>query len=71
MKTSVSDQEYAQMAAQAAELEAKCATTKPERLPRHELAMFLMDNKFCSRSVLIALSLLVVFIVLELAFNLI
>lgn len=71
MKTSVSQEEYAEMAAQAAKLEENCATAKPERLPRHELALFLMERTFCSRCVLIALALLVVFVVLELAFNLI
>lgn len=64
------DEEYARMAAEAAELESKCATSKPERLPRHELALFLQDRKFPTRSVLIALGLVVVFVVLEFGFGL-
>lgn len=58
------------MAAEAAELEANCATKKPEKLPRHELALFLQDRKFPTKSVLIALSLLVIFAVLEFGFGL-
>ena len=70
MKNETNDMELAEMACQAAELEASCADKKPERLPRHELALYLMDNKFAAGSVLIALSLVVVFAVLEFAFAL-
>ena len=48
MKTDTSTQEYAEMARQAQELEAACANAKPERLPRHELALYLMNNKFAA-----------------------
>lgn len=70
MKTDISEKEYAEMARQAQELEASCANTKPERLPRHELALYLMNNKFAAGSVIIALTLVVVFAILEFAFAL-
>lgn len=70
MKTDISEKELAEMARQAVELEAACADVKPERLPRHELALYLMNNKFAASSVLIALALVAVFAVLEFAFAL-
>ena len=62
--------ELDEMARQAEELAAQCADVKPERLPRHELALYLMNNKFAASSVLIALGLVVVFAILEFAFAL-
>lgn len=53
------------MAAQAAELESRCATTKPARLPKHELAYYIMDNKFKAGQVMWGLALVIVFAVLE------
>lgn len=70
MKTDISEKELAEMARQAEELETACADVKPERLPRHELALYLMNNKFAASSVLIALALVAVFAVLEFAFAL-
>lgn len=58
------------MAKEAAELDAACANTKPERLLRHEIALFLMDRKFCAKEVLIAFVLVAIFAVLEFAFAL-
>ena len=70
MKTDITEKELDEMARQAEELEAQCANTKPERLPRHELALYLMNNKFAASCVPIALSLVVVFAILEFAFAL-
>ena len=70
MKTDITEKELDEMARQAEELGAQCADVKPERLPRHELALYLMNNKFAASSVLIALGLVVVFAILEFAFAL-
>ena len=70
MKTDITEKELDEMARQAEELEAQCADEKPERLPRHELALYLINNKFAASSVLIALGLVVVFAILEFAFAL-
>ena len=70
MKTDITEKELDEMARQAEELEAQCADVKLERLPRHELALYLMNNKFAASSVLIALGLVVVFAILEFAFAL-
>lgn len=70
MKTDITEKELDEMARQAEELEAQCADVKPECLPRHELALYLMNNKFAASSVLIALGLVVVFAILEFAFAL-
>ena len=70
MKTDITEKELDEMARQAEELEAQCADVKPERLPRHELALYLMNNKLAASSVLIALGLVVVFAILEFAFAL-
>ena len=70
MKTDITEKELDEMARQAEELEAQCADEKPERLTRHELALYLMNNKFAASSVLIALGLVVVFAILEFAFAL-
>ena len=40
------------MAAQAADLESRCATAKPARLPKHELAYYIMDNHFRASQVI-------------------
>lgn len=53
------------MAAQAAELESRCATNKPARLPQHELAFYIMDNKFQAGQVMWGLALVIVFVALE------
>lgn len=70
MKIDTSDMEYAEMAREAAELDNNCADKKPERLPRHELALFLMDKKFTAKQVLIPFFLVAVFAILEFAFAL-
>ena len=54
------------MKKEAVELEGKCATKKPEKLPRHELALYLMDNHFKAGQVLIGLSLVIAFVIVEL-----
>ena len=54
------------MKKEAAELESKCATKKPEKLPRHELALYLMDNHFKGGQVPVGLSLVIAFVVVEL-----
>ena len=54
------------MAAQAAELESRCATSKPARLPKHELAFYIMNNSFKASQVLWGLSLVVLFVIIEL-----
>lgn len=55
------------MEAQAAELESRCATDKPARLPKHELAYYIMDNKFKASQVFWGLALVVIFAILEFA----
>lgn len=70
MKIDTSDTEYAEMAAEAAELEKNCADKKPERLPRHELALFLMNKEIPGKQVMIAFVLVAIFAILEFAFAL-
>ena len=53
------------MAAQAADLESRCATAKPARLPKHELAYYIMDNHFRASQVLWGLAWVAVFAILE------
>lgn len=55
------------MAAQAAELESRCATAKPARLPKHELAFYIMDNHFHASQVLWGLAWMAAFAILEFA----
>lgn len=70
MKIDTTEAEYAEMAKEAAAIDAACADKKPERLPRHELALFLMDKKFTAKQVLTAFSLVAIFAILEFAFAL-
>lgn len=55
------------MAAQAADLESRCATAKPARLPKHELAYYIMDNHLRASQVLWGLAWVAVFAILEFA----
>ncbi len=70
MKYDTTEAEFTEMKKEAEALDAACANKKPERLPRHELALFLMDKKFTAKQVLIAFFLVAVFAVLEFAFAL-
>ncbi len=60
------DQAYIDsMAAQATDLESHCATNKPAKLPKHELAFYIMNNHFKAGQVMWGLALVIVFVALE------